>query len=82
MLAFYGLFFLGLVGPSCSYDSNWVGGIEVLRQACEFINDGHCDAAIVGTANLALNSELSFLYNDIGLLSEDGSTRAFDANGT
>lgn len=49
--------------------------------AYDAIKDGHCEAAIIGTANLALNSELSWLYNDMGLLSADGSTKAFDAEG-
>lgn len=70
-----------LVGPSCAYDSNWINGIEVIRLAFEAIREGHVESAIVGTANLALNSELSWLYNDMGLLSADGSTKAFDAEG-
>lgn len=58
-----------------------MGGIEALRQACDFIRSGQMDAAIVGSANLALLPETSLVYNDAGLLSQDGSTRAFDANG-
>lgn len=69
------------LGPSCSYDSNWINGIEVLRLAYDAIKDGHIEAALIGTANLALNSELSWLYNDMGLLSADGTTRSFDADG-
>lgn len=53
----------------------------MLRLAFEAIREGHVESAIVGTANLALNSELSWLYNDMGLLSQDGSTRSFDAEG-
>lgn len=53
----------------------------MLRLAFEAIREGHVESAIVGTANLALNSELSWLYNDMGLLSQDGSTKSFDAEG-
>lgn len=64
-----------------AYDSNWVGGIEVLRLAYSAIKTGQCESVIIGTANLALNSEFQFIYNDMGLLSPEGSTRAFDADG-
>lgn len=53
----------------------------MLRLAFEAVREGQCESAIVGTANLALNSELSWLYNDMGLLSSDGSTKSFDADG-
>ncbi|XP_071051537.1 fatty acid synthase-like [Onthophagus taurus] len=71
-------YWLNLKGPSCAYDSNWIGGIEVLNLAVTAVQEGHCEAAIIGSANLALNAEISFLYNDMGLLSQDGSTKAFD----
>lgn len=69
------------IGPSVAYDSNWVGGIEVLRLAYSAIKTGQCESVIIGTANLALNSEFQWIYNDMGLLSSDGSTKAFDADG-
>ncbi|EEZ97866.2 fatty acid synthase [Tribolium castaneum] len=71
-------YWLDLKGPSVAYDSNWIGGIEVVRLAYEAIKTGQCEAVLVGTANLALNSEFQWLYNDMGLLSADGSTRAYD----
>jgi len=69
------------LGPSVAYDSNWVSGLEVIRLAYEAIKTGQCESVIVGTANLALNAEFQWLYNDMGVLSPDGSTRAFDVNG-
>lgn len=68
-------------GPSVNYDSNWLSGIDVIQLAYDAIRDEHCESAIIGTANLALHSELSYQYNEQGLLSPDGSTCAFDANG-
>ncbi|KAJ8922067.1 hypothetical protein NQ315_008708 [Exocentrus adspersus] len=73
-------YWLNLKGPSVAFDSNWVGGIEVLRLAYSAIKTGQCESVIIGTANLALNSEFQWLYNDMGLLSPDGSTKAFDAD--
>ncbi|XP_060524806.1 fatty acid synthase-like [Cylas formicarius] len=73
-------YWLNLKGPSVAYDSNWIGGMEVIRLAYEAIKTGQCESVIVGTANLALNAEFQWLYNDMGLLSPDGCTRAFDAN--
>lgn len=70
-----------LAGPSVAYDANWVGGMEVIRMAYEAIKTGQCESVIVGTANLALNAEFQWLYTDMGLLSPDGSTRAFDVDG-
>ncbi|KAB0802399.1 hypothetical protein PPYR_04585 [Photinus pyralis] len=73
-------YWLNLKGPSCAYDNNWLNGIEVIQAGYDTIRYGHCEAAIVATANLALNSELSWIYNDMGLLSPDGSTKSFDAD--
>ncbi|XP_044760998.1 fatty acid synthase-like [Coccinella septempunctata] len=75
-------YWLNLKGPSVAYDSNWVSGIEILRIAFDAIKTGQCEACIVGTANLALNSEFQFLYGDMGLLSPDGSNKSFDAEAT
>ncbi|XP_045461517.1 fatty acid synthase-like isoform X2 [Harmonia axyridis] len=75
-------YWLNLKGPSVAYDSNWVSGIEILRIAFDAIKSGQCEAAIVGTANLALNSEFQFLYSDMGILSPDGSNKSYDAEAT
>ncbi|GJQ69352.1 hypothetical protein Trydic_g6479 [Trypoxylus dichotomus] len=71
-------YWLDLKGSSCTYDSNWIGGIEVLALGADAIRYGRCESVIIGAANLALNAEVSWLYKDMGLLSDDGSTRAFD----
>lgn len=74
-------YWLDIKGPSVAYDSNWVGGIEVLRLAYEAVKTGQCEACLIGCANLALNSEFQWLYDDMGLLSPDGMTNSFDASG-
>lgn len=50
--------------------------------AYDSIKTGQCEAAIVGTANLALNCEMQWIYDDMGLMSKEGRTKAFDADGT
>jgi hypothetical protein len=74
-------YWLDLKGPSVHYDSNWISGIEVLRLAYEAIKTGQCESVLVGSANLVLNAEFQWLYHDMGLLSPDGLTRAFDIDG-
>lgn len=68
-------------GPSVAYDTNWVTGLEVLRLACDSIKKGECEAAIVGAANLVFFEHYHLLLEEMNLLSPDGKTRAFDANG-
>ncbi|CAG9858377.1 unnamed protein product [Phyllotreta striolata] len=82
MLANRVSYWLNLKGPSVAYDANWISGIEVLRLAYYAIKTGQCDSVIVGTANLAQHEEFQVMYNDLGVLSLDGSTKAYDANGS
>lgn len=49
--------------------------------ALESIRSGQCEAAIVGTTNLALNIYPTWLYKSQGFTSNDGTTKAFDENG-
>ncbi|CAH2007391.1 unnamed protein product [Acanthoscelides obtectus] len=51
-----------------------------MRLAYNAIKSGQCESVIIGTANLALHSEFQWIYNQMGLLSSDGSTRPFDAD--
>lgn len=46
------------------------------------MKNGKCDAAIVGACNAAIFEEFQQIYNEMGLLSPDCKTKAFDANGT
>lgn len=74
--------YIYFLGPSVNYDSSWTCGTEVLQAAFEAIKTGQCDSAIATTANLALNGQVTNLYGEMGVLSDDGRTRSFDANGT
>nr|CAH7755304.1 unnamed protein product [Callosobruchus chinensis] len=73
-------YWLNLKGPSIAYDTNWISGLEVMRLAHNAIKSGQCESVLIGTANLALHSEFQWIYHQMGLISPDGATRAFDAN--
>ncbi|XP_057655807.1 fatty acid synthase-like [Diorhabda carinulata] len=73
-------YWLNLKGPSVAYDCNWVTGVEILRLAYCAIKTGQCDSVIIGTTNLAMHSQYHAMYEEMGLLSTDGSTKAFDAD--
>lgn len=81
MKYYWGIFSCFVSGPSVAYDINWMTGFEVIRLAVESMESGECDAAIVGASNLSFFCEFQSLYNEMELISPDGSTRAFDANG-
>lgn len=56
-------------------------GFEVIRLAYEAIRNGECEGALVGASNVAFIPEFQKLYEDMDLISPDGSTKAFDAQG-
>ena len=75
-------YYLDLKGPSMSIMSSWISGLQGMRTACEFIKNGSCKNAIVGDCNVLIHPEIFWIYNELGLLSNDGLTRSFDQNGT
>lgn len=75
------LIFKYFTGPSVAYDSNWISGMEVIRLACDSIRNGQCEAAIVGASNVVCHPGYHQLHEELNLISSDGKTKAFDANG-
>ncbi|XP_012287002.1 fatty acid synthase [Orussus abietinus] len=73
-------FYLGLKGPSINFDSACCSSGNALEEAVQIIQSGVCDAAIVGGSSLALHPYYSLHFYKLGLLSDDGLTRSFDAN--
>lgn len=74
-------YWMNVTGPSCSYDSSWTNGCQVLQMAVEAIKTGQCEAAVVGVTNLALNIYPTWLFKMQGLTCDDGVTKPFDDNG-
>lgn len=68
---------LGLRGPAVATQAACAGGLVAVTQACQSLLDFRCDAALAGGANVAL-SEHEY---DPAILSPDGLTNAFTADG-
>jgi len=68
-------------GPSIAVDTACSSGITALSQAVQDMENGQCDAAIVGSASLILNPLNSLQFHRLNILSPDGKCKAFDATG-
>lgn len=55
--------------------------MEVIRLAYEAMNSGQIEAAVVGAANVSFFPEFQMMYDEMNLVSPDGTTKAFDADG-
>ncbi len=73
-------YMLNLQGPSMVVDTACSSSLTALHLACQGLRNGDCETAIVGAVNLML---MPIETGDkIGIESEDGYTRAFDAQST
>ncbi|KAJ4428210.1 hypothetical protein ANN_24225, partial [Periplaneta americana] len=72
-------YWLNVHGTSISIVSTETSGFEALSAACNEMKQGRCDAAVVGAVNLVMHPEVSYHYNELGVLSKDGKCRPFDA---
>ncbi|KAJ8668384.1 hypothetical protein QAD02_010047 [Eretmocerus hayati] len=71
---------LGLTGPSCAIDTACSSSMSALETAYRAINDGQCEAALVGGANLCLLPHVNKWFNIVGTyfglhFLEDGAER-------
>lgn len=64
-----------------SIDSNWANGLVNIQNGWEAIKKGRCDTAIVSTANIQSNAEITIQLNDMGFLSPNGICNSFDDSG-
>ncbi|KAJ8946538.1 hypothetical protein NQ318_004674 [Aromia moschata] len=81
MLAHRISYFLKLSGPSYVADTACSSSLYAIENAYRAIRIGEIDAAIVGGANLCLHSYVSLQFARLGVLSPDGSCKAFDEAG-
>ncbi|XP_047348390.1 fatty acid synthase-like [Vespa velutina] len=72
-------FILGLTGTSCTIDSGCTSSALAIIKAHEAIKSGTCENAIIDVGILALHPQTSYHMYELGLLSEDGVNRSFDA---
>ena len=72
---------LNLKGPSLNVQSACSTSLVAVFLACESLVNGQCEMALAGGVAVAAQQRLGYLYEEGGINSPDGHTRAFDALG-
>lgn len=67
------------IGPSFILDSACSASVYAIDCAVKAIRNGDCDGALVGASNLCIQSPSE--YYKMGVLSDTGICRPFDADG-
>lgn len=72
-----------LMGPSFTVNTACSSSLVALHLACQSLQTGESDVAIVGGSNLLINPEMFMFLSNQGFLSPDGKCKSFDelANG-
>lgn len=75
---------LDLRGPAMTVQSACSTSLVAIAQACQSLRAGGCEMALAGGITLTLPEKKGYHYTPDGILSQDGSCRAFDekASGT
>lgn len=68
MLANRVSYWLGVTGPSYTLDSACSSSLYAVEHAYRCMQDGQCDAAIVGGANLCLHPYVSLQFSRLGTI--------------
>ncbi|WP_245951346.1 beta-ketoacyl synthase N-terminal-like domain-containing protein, partial [Phytoactinopolyspora halophila] len=71
-------YFLNLDGPGMAINTSCSSGLVAVHQACQSLQSGECDVAVVAGVNLMLTSAGYQGMRKAGMLSEQGACRAFD----
>ncbi len=71
---------LNLTGPAISVHTACSTSLVAICQAFDSLRNGHCDLALAGGASITCPPRSGYLYQEGGMLSADGHTRAFDAD--
>ncbi|KAL4954547.1 polyketide synthase [Aspergillus filifer] len=71
-------YFFDLKGPSLTVDTGCSTSLVALHLACQSIRSGESEAALVGGSNIILNPDLPIALSNMGFLSPDGKSYAFD----
>ncbi|TQS43654.1 type I polyketide synthase [Cryptosporangium phraense] len=70
---------LDLLGPSVTLDTACSSSLVAVHQACASLRAGECDTALAGGVNLLLSPSVTATFDRAGVLSADGTGKAFDA---
>ncbi len=76
-------YFLDVKGPSMAIDTACSSSLVCIHEACDALNCGETDMAIVSGVNTILSPENSIIFCKSGMLSPDNRCKTFDdsANG-
>jgi len=70
---------LNLTGPALSIHTACSTSLVAIATAVQSLRNGDCDVALAGGASLTVPQASGHLYQQGGMLSDDGHTRPFDA---
>jgi len=73
---------LNLRGPSVNVQTACSTSLTALHFACQSLLDFQCSMALAGGVRVWLPQDSGYRYQEGGIVSADGHTRAFDARGT
>ncbi|CAH1987550.1 unnamed protein product [Acanthoscelides obtectus] len=73
--------YLKLRGPSITVDTACSSSLFALENAFKAIRSGEIDTALVGGVNICCHPFVSLQFSRLGVLSKDGSCKAFDKAG-
>nr|XP_050849711.1 fatty acid synthase-like [Vespula vulgaris] len=73
-------YWLGVTGPSYTVDTACSSSLYAMEHAYRAIRIGQCDYAIVGGSNLCLHPYVTLQFSRLGVLSQDGRCKCFDAD--
>jgi FkbH-like protein len=73
-------YLLNLRGPAMTIQTACSTSLVAIIQACEAIENGHCQLALAGGATLKFPQGRGYLYTEGGMVSPDGICRPFDAD--
>jgi acyl transferase domain-containing protein/thioesterase domain-containing protein/SAM-dependent methyltransferase/acyl carrier protein len=70
---------LNLKGPSVNIQSGCSTSLVAVHIACQSLLNGDCDLALAGGVSIDFPQKAGYFYQEGGIESPDGHTRAFDA---
>lgn len=74
-------FELGLTGPAMTVQTACSTSLVAVQVACQSLLGWQCDVALAGGVGMNFPQRAGYLYQPGGILSPDGKTRSFDAEG-
>ncbi|MEM8844492.1 MAG: beta-ketoacyl synthase N-terminal-like domain-containing protein, partial [Pseudomonadota bacterium] len=69
----------GFTGPSIVVDTACSSSLVAVHLACQSLQAGECDIALVGGVNRILNPDGSVIFSRAQMISPDGRCKVFDA---